>query len=628
MVVKNKIQISFFLLVFLMFYLTAPNVLFAHSNLERSYPSSNEKLTVSPDSIEAWFQDPVVIHPESIRLYNERGEKTKIESILLDNNSNKHIVGDLAHPLAQGSYTVKINVLALDGDVIEEEFHFQVKQDGIKENKKSSFMLVKQFPDDGEITSSPPEQIELWFNQPAMVTAIGLFDDKQQVLPLEQPEVDPNDPTHFTINIDKKLENKGTYQVTWYARPVSAKMSQADSLDVFYFAVKEYSPIKRGSGEIPGSKFWFQNIGVKQLSYFFIFSGIMSLFGGTFLYFISGGKDNFKRWKTATIILVVLTLLGEILLISSQLNEIANLSLQQLLSIKFIWMPIVQSLFVTLGLLSKKLDMYYYCLAILMLPFFVGHSFYPRYGGYLTFVLSELHLLAASIWIGGIFALLLTLNQSIEEWIKRTFLFSKWAFISLFIIILTGIWMTISYIPSFSLQGLWDSEWGKSLILKTAITMVVFVIGYFQRKTIRQFTSLRAEPFIKRLRIEALFGLLLLLFASLLVVSFPNSSSGLYLVEGAEEPPIVDFDQMKTGLNELTVKFPKNNIKTIKVSIEMPPNYKADYKAFHVADDMYKITGNLIHSSGITIIRIKAITGGNKELNYHYKVVVPGEMKE
>jgi copper transport protein len=624
---KKKFQISTFFMVFLMVFIITPNTTFAHSNLEKSFPSSNAKLKESPVLIEAWFEDPIVIHPESIQVFNSRSDKIDIESTVIDNKNNKHIVGELFKPLAKGSYTVKINVFALDGDVITEEYLFQVQGVAFKEEQKSKFALVKQFPNDGEITSGSPEQIELWFNEPATVTAVGVFDNKQQVIPLGQPVVDPSDKTHVTVNIDKTLE-KGTYQVTWYARPVDAKEGQTDNLDVFYFAVDEYSSIKQDTRTMSDGEFWFQNIGLKQTAYFLIFFGIMVLFGGTFLHVI-GGYSNSKRWRIATFIFVPLMLLGEILLIRSQLTELTNLSLKQLLLIKFIWLPIVQMGLAIMGLLYKKFNLYFYGLALLLMPFFIGHASYPRYGGYVTVILNEIHILAASIWIGGILALLISLGKVQEEWTKRAaLLFSRCAFFSLFLIILTGIWMTVSYLPSLSFQSLWNIEWGRSLLFKTLFTVIIFVIGFLQRNTIKQYTLSRIKPFIIGLRSEVIIGLLILLFASFLVVSVPNDSNGLNLIEGANHPIKTELDRLEPGVNELSVEFKENKIKSVEVTFDMPPNYKVTYKAFKVKDNTFKVTGNLIHSAGTTFIRIRAITHDNKELNYKYKMVVPGEMNE
>jgi copper transport protein len=625
--VKKKVQISTYLIVFLMVFTVTPNTIFAHSNLEKSFPSSNAKLKESPVSIEAWFEDPIVVHPESIQVFNSRGDKIGIKSTAIDRSNNKHIIGELSQPLGKASYTVKINVIALDGDVITEEYPFQVQGVASKEEQKSKFAIVKQFPKDGEITSGSPKRIELWFNEPATVTAVGVFDDQQQVVPLGQPEVDPNDPTHIRVNVEKKLE-KGSYQVTWYARPVDAKEDQTDNLDVFYFAVDEYSSIKQESRAMSDGELWFQNMGIKQTSYFLIFLGIMVLFGGTFLHVI-GGYNNSKRWRIATFIFVPLMLLGEILLIRSQLTELTNLSIIQLLSIKFIWMPIVQMGIAIMGLLFKKYNLYFYGLALLLIPFFIGHASYPRYGGFVTVLLNGIHLLAASIWIGGILALLISLGKVQEEWTKRAaLLFSRCAFISLFVIIITGIWMTLSYLPSITFQSLWNSEWGRSLLFKTLFTVIIFVIGFLQRNTIRQYTFSRIKPFIIGLRSEVIIGSLILLFASFLVVSVPNDSNGIYLIEGVNHPIKTELDRLEPGVNELSVEFKENKIKKVEVTFEMPPNYKVTYKAFKVKDNIFKVTGNLIHAPGTTYIRIRAIIHDNKELKYRYKVLVPGEMNE
>jgi copper transport protein len=625
----NKSFWSIFLLLLITILLLVPNAAFAHTSLEKTYPLNGGKIEVSPLTIEAWFQDPIITHPKSMKMVDQTGTEVLFESILVDPKNNKHINGKLKDKLASGSYTVKLNVLALDGDVITEEFNFELLQTK-KVEEKIPLKLIKQKPTDGETTTDSPEQIDLWFNQDVVVTAIGLFNDQQKSIPIGEPMVEPDDPSHVTIEVNERLK-KGTYQVTWYAKQSVQTTPQPESLDVFYFAVDEYSPIKTGTGDVKDREFWFKSMGLKQISYLFIFIGTMILFGGTLLNQINSNHHS-VRWKKATFILAAILLLGEILLIRSQLSEILNLPVLQLLTIKFIWLPIVQTIVIFVGLVSKKYKIFFYGVAILMMPFYIGHASYPRYGGEITLLMNGLHLLSASVWIGGVFALLVPPTNHQEEWIKKTALsFSKWALGSLLIIIITGVSMTIQYVPTLTFSNFWSSEWGKSILLKTIFTFIIVLTGYIQRKNIKKFISLRIKPFVNLLRIEVIYGLLILVFASILVVSVPNAEGdGLTLIEKSDYslPIKAELYPLKAGVNELSVTFDNEKVKDVNVIIEMPPNYKATYHAFKVKPNIFKITGNLLHAPGTSYLEVRAFMKNGKELEYRYKVEVPGEMNE
>lgn len=623
-------QIVKFSLLFIFIFSLFPGTFAqAHSALVKTLPEGGEKLKESPATIKLWFKDPVVLHSDTITLMDSSGNHVKLEKTYIDRKDPTHIIGNIQETLPAGRYTAEISVMALDGDILTERFTFEVLKEEPK--KEGPLKLLKQTPDDGQIIKDKPEKIDLWFNQGAELTAIGVFDKNQQPVKLKEPHIDPNDPTHMIVEFDEELE-KGTYQVTWYARSSGNELRNTpDSLDVFYFAVDEFTPIKEGSVGTPIETSWFPDVGLKQFGYWFIFLGISILFGSSFfIHIISKELREFKRWKLISLGLISITMLGAILLISQRRMELADLPLNEFFSLKFIWVPIVQVVLLLLGFMIKKMELTAFGIALLMVPFVMGHASYPRYGGFLTVMVNASHLMAASIWLGGLFALLTTAkrNEFPEQLKKVGSKFSKWAFWSLLVIILTGFMMTIQYVPSFSLESFLKSQWGKAVVIKVVLTILVVGIGYLQRNAIKKFTSEIVNKFYIRGLFEIVYGLLLLFFASILVVSTPSAAErGVYPLKSSYEQEVkVDISPLKEGLNVLTLDFKEDmDVKNVKVKISMPPENSIEYDAFKIRKGTFKITGNIIHGSGSLLMEIEAIKANGDIRTYEYTIVVPGE---
>ncbi|KAB7664157.1 copper resistance protein CopC [Bacillus sp. B1-b2] len=602
----------------------------AHSSIVKTLPEGGQRLNDSPDTIEIWFVDPVKLHSDTIKLIGTSGKSFNLDSTYIDPKNPRHIVGNIKKELPADSYTAEINVIALDGDILTQKFSFEVLNAAPKKNE-GPLKLLKQSPNDGEIISGEYKKIDLWFNQSVDLTAIGLFDKNQQPIKIKEPYKDPQDPTHIIVEFDEPLD-KGTFQVTWYARPSQVDSSNKipDILDVFYFANDEFTPIKDTRAVKPMSEPWFSQIGFKQFGYWLIFVGITLLFGSSFFNkVVSKDITEYKRWRVISLGLILITTLGAVLLIIQQRIELMDLPLNEFFSLKYIWVPIVQIILLLVGYTIKKVELVAFGLALVTVPFVMGHASYPRYGGFLSIIVNALHLTAASIWLGGIFSILtIAKKNEFSLLLERVSdKFSRWALWSLLVIILTGFIMTFQYVPSFSIESFLKSEWGKAIILKVAFTTLIIIIGYLQRKALKQVANNLFNKFYRRSMYEFVYGLLLIFFASILVVATPTEAEqGVYPQNRAQYSDIkVDISPLKPGLNVLTLDFNKElDIKSVKVKIAMPPDYSIEYNAFKVNKETFKITGNIIHSSGTLSMEVEAVKANGELRKYEYTIVVPG----
>lgn len=89
------------------------------------------------------------------------------------------------------------------------------------------------------------------------------------------------------------------------------------------------------------------------------------------------------------------------------------------------------------------------------------------------------HLVAAAVWAGGLLLLLSVWLKSREEAVEFGVYFSRMALISFLVLIVSGIWTTLVFIPS--LDYLLYTTWGKWLIAKVALTILIAITALLIR---------------------------------------------------------------------------------------------------------------------------------------------------
>lgn len=624
-----KVNVVFlYVIIFLFLLFTYTMSADAHSSLKKTFPKGGEVLVKTPKSVEVWFEDPVVTHNNSIKIMDSKGKQVPVS--FSGSEGDGHIITNLKEELENGTYMVKINVIAQDGYGIEEDFRFTVEEETKSETKE--VRLLKSNVSDGEIYGNSPEQLDLWFNQAVELTAIGVFNDNHQPIGLKEAQIDSSNPRHITIPFTEKLSS-GTYQITWNASLLNQETSsfQSSNMGVYYFAVKEFSPMARNKGNNAEWNISSLSFGLNQIAYWLTFIGLTALFGITWFEKII--IRNRVEQPTLNIIFYFISMLGLILLIIHHKIDFSELTIKEFLAIRFSWVPMGQLILITVGLWFKNMRLFCFGVALILWPFIIGHASYPRYGGYITVVVASLHVLAVGSWIGGLWALVAKPKHlDSKDWFRKVGpYFSKWASISILLIGFSGIWMTIQFLPSFSIESLMDSKWGKSLIAKTLIFLLVISLGYLQRKTVKNYSIKLVDSFFRRARTEVIYGVVLFFFAATLVAANPSAAEQGVYKENTKQSDLnlnVKITPLEMGLNTITLDFENApDIHHVKVEMTMPPLWSKENKAFKINHDTYKMTGNLLHAAGTTYMNVKVIMDSGEKVEIPYKIVVPGEVR-
>lgn len=98
--------------------------------------------------------------------------------------------------------------------------------------------------------------------------------------------------------------------------------------------------------------------------------------------------------------------------------------------------------------------------------------------------LDFVHLAAASLWAGGLLLLLLVWRKERPEAGRFAIVFSKWALAAFLALWVTGILSVLLFLPS--LNYLFYTAWGKWLIAKVALTVIVILVAFFIRLRLRK----------------------------------------------------------------------------------------------------------------------------------------------
>ncbi|WP_209123607.1 copper resistance CopC/CopD family protein [Alkalihalobacillus sp. BA299] len=600
----------------------------AHSKIETVNPSISEIVEYSPDQIEVTFADPVEIYSDSIRVIASNGATVQTPKPAIDSMNKRKVVLSLEEPLSAGRYTVEIHAIAMDGHEIKERYQFEIEKDKIPESEFwRNLQLTKSIPADGEVVSVSPNQIELWFSDDIELEVVGLFDDNQKMIQVVDYTGGHQGPRqHFTIELDSELP-KGTYEVNWYV-----KKDNKSKNGTFYFAVEEVTSVIPPEGQ-KVKMIVLSNIGLNEIASWLSYIGVFILFGGMFFQlFIARGSGCTNKWKKAKLVLYLISLVGFLLLVTTQIFEFPNISLGEFLKFQFVWGILIQIALVMIAfvLMSTKAP-FILLYGVIFMWALSGHAVSERYGGILSIILDAIHLFSIAIWLGGLVTLLLMIPKDNGlTWLKeKGKIFSKYALISMGVMLLSGLAMLYRYLPSFSLESLTISSWGQFLLIKIVLFIAIILLGMLQIRLIKKDLQNRAKVFRTQLKTELFLGIIIIFFAASLVNASPRTAEqGVYPVNSDQAMNVsVEISPFKPGYNDLVMEFQNpNEIKAVDVELFMPPIMKRTLTAFPVEDGRFKVTGSLLHGSGAIYLTIHVKKVDGEKITIPYEIQVPGEM--
>ena len=372
--------------------------------------------------------------------------------------------------------------------------------------------LVRSDPPGDQILKTSPKAVTLTFNEP-VETALGAV----RVFDGNAVRVDAGSTTRAGANgvathIDKTLA-RGTYTVSW--RVASADGHPIEGAFVFHVG----APGERPEG-IAGQVAQRPSTGVARavdVARFLNVLLVIALIGAIaanltlfarhdpeverrLWYVIAGLGFGLSIVAAATVVLYAATIAGAGLgkatngtALSAVLGtrfghvRLAQLILAEIIAIAAVWAPSPG------GAKWLKRGIGVLALGLAVTPGLSGHA---GTKGMLEVVTDTGHVLAASVWVGGLAAVMLGLGLAGERRreLARTVFprFSTVALWSVGVLLISG---TISALFGVDhLNQLWNTTYGKLLLTKIAIVLVLIGFGAFNRRAVRGLSNAKAAP--------------------------------------------------------------------------------------------------------------------------------------
>lgn len=599
----------------------------AHSPIEKRFPEVNAIIESAPNQVELFFEDPVQIHRSSIIVQNADLTEVQVGKPQLDPNNNRHIFIALQKDLPSGKYTVDIDVVAMDGHSLKEKYTFEIKViTATPEERFQNLKLERSIPEDGTVIQTSPKRLEVWYNEAVEMPYFGLLDDKQKMIDTEKPKVDPDNPKHYILELEEELPD-GTYAIHYYPR-----IGERTAVQIVYFAINELTSIT-GNQDFSYEKLWDQ-LGVLQFAHWLAYFGLLTLLGGTLfqLLLTKARHGNESRWmRIAKIMYVtsILAILFELIIYRLQYSQVV---LKDFMNFTFVWITLLQLIFVMISIFTKKLRF-----VLLMMSVFcwalIGHSIDPAYGGIWGVGLDFIHLLASSLWVGGLIALIVRMpKENAREWMQAAGgIFSKWALISFISIGITGIFMSVNYVEMFSFESLFFSNWGKLLLVKIVLFAIIVFFAIWQRRLLMKVTESIALIFRRNLVVELGVAVIILIAAAFLVDLSPKEAvQGIYPASQTKDGLTVSISAypLKVGANDIAIKLSEDDdVDKIRAKFYTSLGGSVENTAFKVDDGLYKLTGNFFHGAGTMNVEVQVIMKDGEEVKFPpFTIKIPGYM--
>jgi copper transport protein len=363
--------------------------------------------------------------------------------------------------------------------------------------------LLQSVPEANAQLDRSPVQIELFFSEPIedAFSTIEVLNGAGQRVDNDDAQVDPADPTHITASL-RSLPD-GIYLVSW------RNLSSIDShivAGVFPFAVGDVDAaalaeaaeasrqIKISPGEIADR--WLTFLSMMAL----VGSSLFILLVWQPAVRLSGiGSELKPKWSELPFMAILLLFIASIFWLLMQSGQAAGSE------IAMPWNPVVgQVLFTTrfgaawiarialaLALMlflphAKSARDRWISLGLgvlLLLTVSIGSHGAAQPSSFLPITADLIHLIAASVWVGGLIHFLLGLHaiRQLDE-AQRPKLtaaliprFSALALTSTAVLTLTGLYASLLHVGS--IDGLMNTIYGRTLLVKLALVLPMIMLG-------------------------------------------------------------------------------------------------------------------------------------------------------
>jgi copper transport protein len=439
-------------------------------------------------------------------------------------------------------------------------------------------VLVETQPANGTVLGAWPDRVFLRFNEPvdASLGALRVYDSDADRA--DSGRTSRPDAQTVAIELGSNPLARGTYTVAW--RVVSADSHPIHG--AFVFSVRTKSDTRGVIDQLLKDDEVSREVSVGfTVTRFLGFALLLACIGGAIALFavFRGIETPVRRTLHRVLgvlafVLAALSLVG----IAFQGASAGGFGLGEALSWD-VFRAVLDTRFGEVWLLRAGLAAGLSLLAFagvnagFMLPFAVGLAWtapaagHANVAGALAFAMDLLHVLAASVWAGGLTLLLLgLLLAGGDRWTLASVAlprFSLLALGSVAVLLVGGV--TNGYLEVRAWSGLWETNYGRLLLAKSVIVLVLIGLGaYNNRRSVPRLRSASGSPaarkgFIRAAGAEVALFVVAIGVTAVLVAEPPAKATAAHsgpvartAVIGPYELNLV-VDPAETGRNDIHV---------------------------------------------------------------------------
>ncbi|MGG0463519.1 copper resistance CopC/CopD family protein [Priestia aryabhattai] len=510
-------------------------------------------------------------------------------------------------------------------------------------NVSAHAVLLNASPKEGSQLKQMPDKVSLTFNERLGegVFNLQVRNDKGKLITTKKATMNR---THQTISLDVPPSKKGIYTVSYSV--ISADSHPVQGTYVFSIGEKIDQAITNDNsnqGE-NGKQSSFYDIGFSLVQTFY-YLALLWLVGFVlwkwYVPYQSGQqKQKYKknvRYLQAGYIIFLLISIGvqsTALLKGASLSQIKTFVMHS--PTGWSWMTCI--LLTCVGFLfllkNKWLDFIWAGL-LLVATTLNGHAVASDTPVY-TIMLDFIHLVTASLWAAGLVYLFMMWRKEREQALAFLPIFSRIAFVSLMLLILSGVLYTLNLLPDIT--ALFKTTWGLLLLAKIFMVMLVAGVGLLIREHLRKNDSPSLTKFLMS---DVSFMLVIVLIVGMIthLNPIPQNEPLVWKENKQDIEFLIKTSTLSPGKDSLWVKasLPQDGSSIQSVDIALSPKNKGELAPIDVPlkvdkDEsqekqqvqyrMYETNNLVIPYGGRWQIAVRLVTSNLDEVVIYKDVIV------
>lgn len=508
-------------------------------------------------------------------------------------------------------------------------------------NVSAHAVLLDASPKEGSQLKQMPGKVSLTFNERLGegVFNLQVRNDKGKLITTKKATMNR---THKTISLDVPPSQKGIYTVSYSV--ISADSHPVQGTYVFSIGEKIDQAITNDNSnqDESGKQSSFYNIGFSLVQTFY-YLALLWLVGFVlwkwYVPYQSGQqkyKTNVRYLQTGYIIFLLISIgvQSTALLKGANLSQIKTFVIHSATGWSWLTCILLACVGFPFLLKNKWLDFIWVGL-LLVATTLNGHAIASDVPVY-TIILDFMHLVTASLWAAGLVYLFMIWRKEREQALAFLPIFSRIAFVSLILLILSGVLYTLKLLPDIT--ALFKTTWGLLLLAKIFMVMLVGGVGILIREHLRKNDSPGLTKFLMS---DISFMLIIVLIVGTITHLNPvpqneplvwkeNKQDIEFLVKTSTLSPgkgslwvTASLPQDGSSIQSIDIALsPKNKGELAPIDVPLKVNKDESQEKQQVQYKMYETNNLVIPYAGRWQIAVRLVTSNLDEIVIYKDIVV------